>query len=463
MARLAHVPAHGPHGHEELGDVVGRGAAGQGVVVHEHDLVILTDGLGEPADVLYGSSANGAGPFGRLRGAVVVAHQVAAEVLLQGGVGGHVIAVEADAVGVQEVVVHHVLLDHLVAHAQHEGRIGAGQHRHPAGLEVRCRGVVRGPDVDELHAGIAGLVEVVHGGAARGPGGVAAHDHDGVGVLVVEAVVQLAQILGGKPERYDVEGVGSDGARIGKGDVAAELVENLAHGQGLGADDGRRAELAVDALGLLGNVVDGLFPADLLPLVAPAQLTVGIGTAAGLPALALHGELHPIFAEDLLGPCPPARASALLQPLEAVLMGSLAALAHHFAVAHEHAVHAAAAAVVPACCSNPDTLVHRCGAGGTGQAFLRGRRARRASDQRRQGPRRNSGDGTALQKPATRKSARLEHVLRIVHCVPLLSLLDSAKAAPWLLQGQIYGAVLRSTRYHEGNRPGNSVRKITSW
>ena len=44
-------------------------------------------------------------------------------------------------------------------------------------------------------------------------------------------------------------------------------LENLAHGQGLGADDGRRAELAVDALGLLGNVVDGLFPADLLPLV----------------------------------------------------------------------------------------------------------------------------------------------------------------------------------------------------
>ena len=72
---------------------------------------------------------------------------------------------------------------------------------------------------------------------------------------------------------------------------------------------------------------------------------------------------------------------------------------------------------------------------------------------------------TALpfKNPRRERSARLEHVLRIVHCVPLLSLLDSAKAAPWLLQGQIYGAVLRSTRYHEGNRPGNSVRKITSW
>ena len=334
VARLAEVRAHGPHGHEQLRDVVGAVAASQGVVVHQHDRMVAADGLGEPHDVIDRRPAQSAGPRGGLGHAVIGTFQVSAEVLVGGGVGGHRLGVEAHAVGVQKVEIGHILGEHLVAHAQHEGSIGAGQHGNPAGIEVGRRRVVGGADVDELHAGILGLVEVVHRGAARRPGGIAAHEHDGLGVLVVEAVVELPQILGGQPQRPQVEGVGAGRAGVGQTHMTAQLVQDLAHGQGLGADHRRGTEVAVDALGFLGDVAEGLVPADLLPFIGAAQIAAGVLAATRLPVLALQGELHAVLAVHLLGTGASAGTAALLEPAEAVLVRRFASMAHHFPVAH---------------------------------------------------------------------------------------------------------------------------------
>lgn len=418
MARFAHVAAHGSHGHEQLGHVIGRRAAGKGVVVHEHDRVVLADSLGEPANILRRGTAQGAGPLGRLRGAIVVAHQIAAEALLRSGIAGHMVLVEPDAALVEEVVVHHIGGNHLVAYAQHEGRIGPGKHRHPPGLEVRCRGIVGGAHVHELHTGVLRLVEVVHGGAARRPSRVAAHDHNGLGVLVIIAIVQKAQVRGGQSQSANVESIGADRAGVGKRHMTAQLMKNLAHGEGLRADNCRGSVSAVDALGLLGDIVDGLIPGDLLPLVLAAQLAMGVLAAAGLPVLALHGVLHAVLAEHLLGAGATTGTAALLQPAEAVLMGRLAALTDNLAVAHQHAIHAAASTVVPAGRGNPRSLIDR----GLLPCFGQGvaRRLRRAGRQRRQRARCQRTDRASLQKAAARQAGLDGHHARFAHGIPLL-------------------------------------------
>ena len=363
VARLAVMAAQRRHGHERLRQVLGAQVAGGRVAVEEDHLVVLGGELRVPRDVLDRRAADLARPLRGFRRAVVGAQDVVAVVLVSRRVLRHGLGREAHRALVHEVPVDDVAAllvqaDHLVDHGQQKRRIGARPHADPARAQLRGGHVVAGAHVHEPGAGFLGVVQPVHAGVLR-PGGVAAVQHDGVGVrqvVLVGAHHDIGVVAPGvQAQRLGLECPAAE--RLGLG-VVYRAADDGEHGRAgrpapAVADDGVLAVFGVDALQLVRDVVERLFPADALPLVLAAQLAVGVLGAARLPALALHGVLDAVGVVHLLAQGPPAQAAALLRAVEAVLAGVVGLLADDHAVHHVAHVQAHLVAVLVAVNGHP--------------------------------------------------------------------------------------------------------------
>ena len=331
--------------------------------MEEDHLVVLGGQFGVPRDVLHRRAADLARPFRGFRRAVVGAQDVVAVVLVSRRVLRHGLGREAHRALVHEVPVDDVAAllvqaDHLVDHGQQKRRIGARPHADPARAQLRGGHVVAGAHVHEPGAGFLGVVQPVHAGVLR-PGGVAAVQHDGVGVrqvVLVGAHHDIGVIAPGvQAQRLGLEGPAAE--RLGLG-VVHRAADDGEHGRAgrpapAVADDGVLAVLGVDALEFAYHQIERLVPADALPLVLAAQLAVGVFAAARLPALALHGVLDAVGVVHLLAQGPPAQAAALLRAVEAVLAGVVGLLADDHAVHHVAHVQAHLVAVLVAVNGHP--------------------------------------------------------------------------------------------------------------
>ena len=278
------------------------------------------------------------------------------------GVAGHVLLVEAQGVGVQVIPVHQILTGLVqlvdgVGQAKHEGHIGGRTDGDPLCLD-QCSGVVvQRVNGDELRVRVVllDLQQVVGRVACGGPGRVAAvQDHD-VGLAQLDTVVDA--LVGLRPEADLARGRGVRAAGVGApaGTIAAHLGENHLALAAVGDQDVLVAVLLDDAVDLIGADLNGLVPAQALPLILSAELHMFF-TIAGVPVLALHGILETVGAQHVLALGAAADAGALLRIVGTVFVGVVGLLADDNAVHHQGLVQAAAAAVVPAGASDPLAL-----------------------------------------------------------------------------------------------------------
>lgn len=353
VARLAHVAAHGAHGHDELGQVVGVVDAGRGSRHEEAHLVILAHSAGQIADGLGRGTADFAGPFRRFRRVVVGALHVVLEVRLLFSIGRHMLGIEAHGAAVQEVPVNEALslvgLQHGVGHAEQEGHVGGRANGNPLRIQGGRRLAVHGINDDELRAGGLGLPVVPHLAARSAPGRVHSHHDDGLAVAQVVTVVDSLVLHVVVMEPDDERSLRPGAIGVGVPEVR-EAAEG-AHGAGhlgiptLQEQDGAVAILLLGASQALSHQIERLVPAHTLPLVLAAQLAIGSVQA---PAGALERILDAILGEHLLALAAAAQAPALLRIVRTVLVGVVGLLAHDNAVLHKHLVQAATTAVVPA-------------------------------------------------------------------------------------------------------------------
>ena len=371
VAGLAVVAAQGRHGHERLRQVLGAQVARRGVAVKEDHLVVLARKLGVPRDVLHRRAADLARPLRRLRLPVIGAQDVVAEVLVGGRLGRHVLGREAHRALVHEVPVDDVAAflvepDHLVHHGQQKRRVGAGTHADPPRAQRRGRHVVARPHVHEIDARVLRVHEPVHAGVLC-PGGVAAVQHDGIGVgqvVFVGAHHEVGMVaVGVQAKRLGLEGPTAE--RLGFG-VVHRAADDGEHGRTGSpaprvAHDGVLAVLGVHALELVGDVGERVVPADALPFVLAAQLAVRGLAAAGLPALAFHRVLDAVGVVHLLAQGAPAQTAALLRAVEAVLARVVGLLANDDAVHDVAHVEAHLVAVLVAVDGHPRALPGRDG------------------------------------------------------------------------------------------------------
>ena len=411
VARLAEMAPHRAERHEQLRDVLRPVAARSREVVEHPHVAGFADLAREIRDLFHRNAADVRRPLSCFRLAVVDALHVIAEVHVLLEVIGLVVGVEAHRVLVEEVPVDDVAFlfveaKHLGGHAQHERRVRAGADGNPVRVEHLRGSRVDGIDRDELDPRLLGAKVMVARRARSRPSGIRRVEHDGVGVEHVGAVVAGARIGAGDADGgVRVQQVRAVRRRVGDGRMAPvgqKRRERVA--RAIAAEEERLvAVLFLDGLELAGDVVDGLVPADALPFVLAAQLSVGV---LGRPALALHGVLQAVRAEALLLLGLAAHAAALLRVVRAVLVRVVRLLTNDRAVLHHHLVHAAPAAVVPARGSHPCAAVGRIG----GQLVLvSGVEARfRGAPRRRQGgsARRHRGGGP--EKAATRYVLRFD-------------------------------------------------------
>ncbi len=298
----------------------------------QHDVVLGTDGLGKPSDILDRGAADLARPFRRLRHSIVLAEHITLEVLL--GTGRQRLGIVANAVLVQKVEIDVIQANHLIGHGQQKRRVGTGAHANPASVEHASGHVVLGSDEHELDAGLFCQTIVVGGVAGIVPSGIHAIEHDGLGIQHIEAVIVVAAI--GQTARDGA--AHADGrvvpVAIGFGGVplqtAAEQVEHRPIGSH--ANHAAGTVVVIDALQFVCHVIERLVPADALPTFFTAQLAMGVLATARLPALALHGVFHAVGIEHMLAHGVAARARTLLRMLKSVLVYIVSFLAKHDAV-----------------------------------------------------------------------------------------------------------------------------------
>ncbi len=263
-------------------------------------------------DALGRDAGDGGGPLGGLLHHVVAgAHDVVlVGLVLALGALGHGVLVVADAVLVQEALVHLVVRDPLVRDGGRQRGVGAGTDGQPLVRVSRARLVHAVVDVDDLAAaagdGLAHLREVPHGVRAAHAGfrrAVAEHHHEVGGALglgergSVHVVVRAALAAVHEGQRH-LQHVGGVVVRLV--DVAAQQAQQAqtrllagggVHAGGVVHVDGVVTVRVDDALQLAGDGVDGLVPADLLELALAtlADALHGLRQAVGAVDPATHG------------------------------------------------------------------------------------------------------------------------------------------------------------------------------
>ena len=310
---------------------------------HEHVLG-SRDFLGEAADAIGRDAAQGSSPLGGLLHHVVAgAHDiVGVGLVLALGALRHRGLVEADAVGVEELVVHLVVHDELVGDGRAQSGVGTRVDGQPL-LRVAHGGVIQtGVDDVDLALGVLAAADpvVVGNGAAlaglRRAGAEAQHQV-GVG-HGREARTRHA----GKHIRNDPLLLGQRVAAI-VAQAAAEQVHETAQRTRRGAayarcvvDVDSLVAVGVDGvLQLLGDGLKGLVPADLLVLAV-----------ATLRALnALHRVVDAVGVVHPAAVAAAAQAGAGLRVVEVVGGVAVGVDPQDLAVLHMELKRAAAGAV----------------------------------------------------------------------------------------------------------------------
>ena len=278
---------------------------------------------------------------------------------------GQGVLVVADAVGVEEVLVHQVLGDHDVGHGVHEGGVGAGADGDP--LVGVGGGAGREARVDDHHARAALLdgVDHVPGVAgARGAvlGEVVAKQHDelGVGQVACQVARALAVHVGQgvlglrravAAAQREEAAVYVDEPHEEVADVLRDDAGGRGHGNGLGPVGVQHAPV------VLGDDVDGLVPADALELAAAAL------------AHALERVVEAVGVVDPLAHGATAQAGAQLVVAERVVAGGVRLDPGDLVVLHVQAQGAAAVAVDRAVAPDDLLLAVRLNAGCGGRVL----------------------------------------------------------------------------------------------
>ena len=364
------------------------------------------------------------GPFGRLLHLVVAGAQ---HVSLVRAVGrralGQRLLVEANAVLVEEVPVHQVLLDHLVRKPRHQRGVGARHDGDP--LHVLVGGQVVAARVDAYYAHALLLArdrqivaqpvarharlgrrvaeqhhELAGGQRAERPGAPAVAVGVGLGAEVERAVgvVAVARHLSAHQVEQAEEGV-----------VHHEV---LLDSRALLDEDGLVSVCVLHALELAGDGVEGLVPADALVLALSA-----LGAFD-----ALHGVVEPVGAVDPAAYRTAAQACASLEPFaaETSVAGVVRLDVGDLAALHVALQHACASAVHVAV--GPDDLV----------AFVGHGLGHVCSEHRAGGRGPSSRCGQGSQRPG-RLDERAASELRVYHA-ELLSLFHTLRSARGLPQ-----------------------------
>lgn len=190
----------------------------------------------------------------------------------------------------QEGLVHGVFLHHDIHHGKRKGGIGGGLHRNPhigAGGQLGHDGV----DDHQLGAGILGVGHEVPVVNLR-IGNVGTPHEQRLRVLKIGRIVQnpIAEVA---HDAVDAAGVGLVASNLDHAGI--DLVEeDVVHGRrhtadaaqvagAAGVGDGLLTVLRLNALPLVGDFLNGLFPSNTLPLTgtALAHATHGILDAVG--------------------------------------------------------------------------------------------------------------------------------------------------------------------------------------
>ncbi len=364
VARLTEVTAHSADRHEQLRQVLRTVAASGGEVMQHPHVVLHADFACKPGDFLHRHTANLGSPRGVVLHAVILAFQVVQEVHVFLQVGWLVIGIEAHRVFIQEVPIDDATLGlveahHLRRNAQQKRGVSTRANRNPLGIQHLGRRGVNGVDGDELHTGFLSANVVIAWRTSGRPCGIRSVEHDCVGIQHVGTIVAYASVGSRNTDSVSsVQKIGTMRSGISRVQMAAPC-QKRGKSQTRAVAAQQKCTVAVlflDGLELVANILDGLVPANALPLITAAQVAVGVFRG---PVLALQGVLDTVSAEALLLLSLTTHAAALLRVIERVLMRIVSLLTHHGAVFDHDLVHAAAAAVVPACRRYPLAVFRR--------------------------------------------------------------------------------------------------------
>ena len=385
-------------------------------------------------DAVGGDAADGGGPLGGLLHHVVAgAHDVVLVGLaLALGALGHGVLVVADAVGVQELLVHQVVRDQLVRDGGAERGVGAGVDGLPLGGTAHDGIVHAGVDVDHLALrGFAQMHPVVvrHGAALARLGRARAEREDERGVLggVERAAAEARCAVGVRHDHFHLHGavvaVRSQATADAVHETRQRASRRGAHARRVGDVHGLVAVLVDDALELAGDRVNGLVPRDLLELAFAAL------------ADALHGVVDAVGVREPAAVRTTAQAGARLHLVEA---GVLARVGFHpgdLVVLHVE-LQAATAGTVDGAVAPRRGLLD--GLRRSGVAALRAVGARRAAEQRHgtraHRSRTQAGQRRALHERAARHLSILQHVRHgpsLFHSLVLCSASQAERFALW--------------------------------
>ena len=259
---------------------------------------------GQRADRLGGHAGLGLLPFGRFRDAVLVAHDIGLP------------DIEAQGLGLDELLVVEPFLDPHVGDRQGEGGVGGRLGGDPLAAQHLGGVVVERIDVDDLDIEV--LEPLAADGAlegAVGPGRAfrvgGPEDHhlgflhqilDGAVGLALADPQALAPMVDGTPvpafpavrvvvDPGHADGVDEpEGGRQVVADIAPGMVGAVAHGDGAGA------VLALLALDLVRHDVEGLVPGNFL--VARLSPVPRVAFAVGVEVDALQGLQEPVRRID---------------------------------------------------------------------------------------------------------------------------------------------------------------------
>ena len=263
----------------------------------------------------------------------------------------HVVAVEADTVLIQILLVVEIVRDDMLDHAEDHCGVGAGTDRDPGGVQSRGRLGVTRLDRDEFCSGLLRLQIVIERQALRRDRRVAAPEDHQLLLAQVKAVRSVPEVSAVHAHHGLV-----DIRPCAPGHLAparCEAAQSLQHLREIAAaryEAGLRSVLVIKLLGGLGNQGVSLIPGNALPFILAAEFAVGVLKA---PVFALHRVLQAVCAEDLHPLGPASLAGTLLGIIRGIGVTVVCFLAYYYTVFHQRQVDAAPAAVVPARCRDP--------------------------------------------------------------------------------------------------------------
>ena len=161
MPRRSYAAVHERHGIEALDELLPCGNFRSRLRREEIHLIDRSDFSGKFANPCSRDAADSFGPFRRFRNHVITrTHDVVFPGRIGGRPIGHMIAIEADAIRIKEVLVVSPCIDPFVANGDHERGIGAGKDRYPL-VGNDLGGLVQpGIDDDDLGSPLATLLQI---------------------------------------------------------------------------------------------------------------------------------------------------------------------------------------------------------------------------------------------------------------------------------------------------------------